>query len=84
MDGYLVVIRHSCDDIPLLLTGSLAEAMQFASQVDEDDGEDEKAFLGIDATTPVCVSVMHFVGGRVAKIECGKCFDDECGKVSDA
>ena len=76
MNAYLVVIRHTCDDIPLLLTNDEQEAMDFAGKVNEDDGEAEKNLLGIDATTPCNASVYHFRDGKLHDHQVIRDFDE--------
>ena len=77
MNGYLVVIRHACDDIPLLLTNDEIEAMDFAAKVNEDDGEAEKKLLGIDAATQCNASVYKFSGGKLCDHQVVRDFQDE-------
>lgn len=77
MNGYLVVIRHTCDDIPLLLTSDEQEAFDFAGKVNEDDGEAEKKLLGIDATTPCNASVYKFSGGKLCDHQVARNFDED-------
>ena len=69
MNGYLVVLRHHLDDLPLLLTSALTEAREVAAAVTEEDGANEKKLLSIDASTPSCVGIYHFTHGRLTKWE---------------
>jgi hypothetical protein len=68
MDGFLVVMRHGSDDLPLLLTDRNVEAYQFAAAVTADDGRDEMAILKLDAT-PICVCIYTFVDGKLVECE---------------
>lgn len=76
MDGYLVMLRHHEDDLPLLLTGDIREAMQFAKRVTEEDGGNEKAILKLDSSTPVSVQLYEFSSGRLARVTAIKSFVD--------
>lgn len=48
MNGFLVVLRHSMDDIPLLLTADInrEEALDFASKVTPESGAEEQDIIG--------------------------------------
>lgn len=65
MNCYMVVLRHSHDDLPLLITSDPVEAADFAKAIIEDDGENEKQILGIDCCSPSCVAIYRFVGGKL-------------------
>ena len=69
MNAYLVMLRHTHDDVPLFLTVSRVEALELARNVTEEDGANECKIIGIDATTPCGVWVYTFDGARLAKAE---------------
>ena len=75
MNGFLVVLRHSMDDIPLLLTDNEDEAMRFAESVNDSDGKTEKQVLSLDSSTPVCVCVWIFVSGHLVGSRLVKSFE---------
>lgn len=77
MDGYLVVLRHSMDDLPLMLLSSHDEAVGAATVVQPGDGENVKSLLSIDASTPICVWVYSFRGGQMVEAEKVKEFAEE-------
>jgi hypothetical protein len=74
---YLVMLRHSEDDIPLRLFNDQESAVEFAKTVGEDDGEREKRILSIDATTPICVAIYHFQDGVMESVDVVKDFDGD-------
>lgn len=77
MNCFLVMLRHSEDDLPLLVTSDGAEAVDYAKRVLPDDGEDVKATLGIDASTPLCVWVYQFAAGKIVLATLIKEFDEQ-------
>ncbi len=68
MNGFLVMLRHSMDDLPLFLTGDREEAMDFARKVTEDSGEHEKEVLRLDASTPISAQVYEFKDGKLCEM----------------
>lgn len=81
MNGYLVVLRHSIDDLPLMLLPTHEEAMAAAQLVQPNDGENVKQMLSIDARTPICVWVYSFADGLVTAAELVKEFAAESEPV---
>lgn len=67
MNFFLVVIRHSLDDLPLLATADEAEAMHFAENATEESGTEAAAVLNLDSSTPVNLSIWVFVGGKLTE-----------------
>lgn len=77
---YLVVIRHSMDDVPVLLTADKAEADALTDGIlpeavqHHTDRYDELA--GIDASTPVCMALLTFdAKGQLMHVRVGKDLD---------
>lgn len=68
MDGYLVWLRHTMDDLPIGLfphtAKGKAEACIFAGETKPMPTAKIRKVLGVDCSTPVCVSVVEFVGGK--------------------
>ena len=68
---YQVVVRHTMDDIPVLLTDSLPVAKKYAATVTPTmDGicvGKACDVLNINATTPVNVSIYTFIDGKLAE-----------------
>jgi hypothetical protein len=68
MNGFLVVMRFNCDDIPLLLTSDEDEAMRFAEAVTEDDAKQAIQVLDLEVTMPpACVCVWAFTSGTLIR-----------------
>lgn len=63
MNGYLVVLRHGFDDLPLFLTESEAQAITVANGTLEDDGAHIKKMLSIDCDTAASVYIYEFKNG---------------------
>lgn len=64
MNGYLVMLSHTLDDLPVALFASAWDAQTFAENIKPDDGKSVGKLLQLDATTPVCVKVLTFKEGR--------------------
>lgn len=77
VNGFLVMMRHGEDDLPLFLTNDINAAKAFALNVKLDDGRDEAKILNIDATTPMHVQVYEFRGGRLSHVWHVHSFEDE-------
>ena len=64
MDGYLVMLCHSMDDIPVALCESKEEAEAIASERGWDLTEDERRIFGIDCDSPAVIKIVQFVDGK--------------------
>lgn len=64
IDGYLVIWRHTMDDIPVGLFANKEEALAFAETMSFRAGYTVAKKLEIDCATPVCFVVCRFVGGK--------------------
>jgi hypothetical protein len=62
MNGFLVLIRHTLDDLPVGLFRTEKEATTFALTCDIDVETKRTAkLMSLDATTPICVAIVSFV-----------------------
>lgn len=77
MNGFMVALRHTMDDVPLRLFDNNPEALDFARGVGEDDDRFAREIISSDASTPVSVAVYEFRDGILANVEIVKSFDDE-------
>lgn len=80
MNAFLVVIRYSMDDIPLLLTSGRDEAMEVAKAVKptefrdadktvlEGNDADAQRVLSLNATDPLAVAIYEFTHGRLTGV----------------
>ncbi len=64
MTGYLVIWRHTMDDVPVGLFADREEAFKVAKKMSLRAGQAVTAKLEIDCTTPVCFSVVQFEKGK--------------------
>jgi hypothetical protein len=69
MNGYLVMLRCSIDDIPLRLFAERGDACQYADDVTPDYGERESTILRIDKSEVCNVSIYHFEHGVLESFE---------------
>lgn len=80
-DLYLIVLRHSSDDLPLFLTDDADEARAFAMRASWDDGQQDQDIVNDTswgyASTPICFTLYVFRGGFVVKTETLRSWDAE-------
>jgi hypothetical protein len=71
LNAFLVVLRGSADDYPLSLHSGRQEALEAAEQVatDPDAARDAMELDWPYSSQLLCVSVVHFVGGRPVETE---------------
>lgn len=62
--AYLVVWRHTLDDIPIRLCSDRDEAFDLAMSTPFSTGYKIAGRLGIDCSSPVCFRVYEFEDGR--------------------
>lgn len=77
MNGFLVVIRHLYDDLPIALYATNAEAFAAAHATKESDGDDFCKLINLDATTPQSVWVFEYRDGKPVVANIVKVFEDE-------
>lgn len=68
MNGFLVMLRCTMDDIPLFLTDSEAAARQYASLVEKDDGHRATFLMNTGFTNPISIDVLEFKAGQLASV----------------
>lgn len=64
LSGYLVVWRHTMDDVPLGLFRTKEAAMEAAKKTSFRAGYAAAKKLDIDCRTPVCFAVIGFDNGK--------------------
>ena len=75
MNGYLVVLRHSMDDLPIKLCATIQEAKRVAQNTSADDGAGSKDVLKLDSSTPIGVDIWIFTNGMLTGCEQVKDFE---------
>jgi hypothetical protein len=78
LSGYLVVWRHTMDDIPIAFFSDEAAAYKFAEKVSWRDSYKRAKQLDIDCSTPVCFAVCTFEKGLSTRFEFVARKDDAC------
>lgn len=63
MKQYLVLVRHTLDDLPVFLSDDKDKALAFAYKCGANSGDKAAAVLGLDATTPLNVTLVTFENG---------------------
>lgn len=68
MTGYLVLWRHTMDDIPVGLFADRAEAIKVAKTMRRAEGRKITELLDIDCDTPICFTVVQFENSKPVDI----------------
>ncbi len=75
--AYLVLLRHSCDDLPIRLFDSYDEARRFARKTKPYPSRDVVRALQLECCTPVGVDIVEYDDdGLLMGIEEVKRFDE--------
>ena len=64
MTGYLVIWRHTMDDVPVGLFADRAEAFKVAQTMSQRNAGAAAMRLGFEVSTPVCFIVVQFEDGK--------------------
>lgn len=75
MDGFLVLLCHTMDDLPIGLYETYERAMRIGRGVSEMPTASIRDLFQTDCSTPVCVKVVQFQGGVPVAIHLVKEFD---------
>ena len=84
LSDYLVVWRHTMDDVPLGLFRTKARALACAKKISFSAGYAVARKLGIDCRTPVCFAVIKFDNGGATEMTVIDRDDDACGPLPRA
>lgn len=76
MNGFLVVLVHTMDDLPVGLFATRQEAVEYADAHPEMPTEAELDVFPTDCSTPCNLSVVEFRGGMPVKIELIRLLDE--------
>jgi hypothetical protein len=68
LSGYVVVWRHTMDDVPVGLFGTLTAAIHAAKSMSFRAGYATAKKLDIDCRTPVCFAVIEFDNGKPTEL----------------
>lgn len=77
MNGYLVLLHHTMDDLPVRLVSDKAEAVRIAKQLDFEPSPEIRDVYYTDCSTPVCITVVEFRHGEPVQ----KVFERTVGEV---
>lgn len=75
MNGYLVVLRHSMDDLPIGLYATEVEAIKAAKRTRAMPTKRICGIIKTDCSTPACVAVYSFEDGKLVQMVCVKIFN---------
>lgn len=76
MNGYLVLLCHDMDDLPVFLTDDEDAAMAFAEALPGEPGNILRSVFQTDCSTPNCVKVVLFINGQPIGVRIVKNFDE--------
>jgi hypothetical protein len=77
MNGYLVVLRHEMDDLPVGLFATQKEAAKCAANLDEMPTTFIRDFYQTDCSTPCSVAIVKFSDGEPWQFETVRDFEKE-------
>lgn len=77
MNGFLVLLVHTMDDLPVYFADKEVDAMVFAKNLLPDPPEAVRLVFNTDCSTPVCVKVVRFSNGMPQSVEVVKDFTRE-------
>lgn len=78
MTGYVVIWRHTMDDVPVGLFSDRAEAIKVAETMTRRAAKATADALGFEVSTPVCFTVVHFEKGKAVDFLSVDRDDDYC------
>lgn len=64
MNAYLVLLRHGCDDLPIALCATKAEAARIARRTKAEPTRHARDLFNANPHTPVGVAVVTFRDGE--------------------
>lgn len=70
LSGFLVCLRHACDDFPVGLFATRQDAALFAKRIHATDGMPDdliRQAFSLDASTPLGVSIVEFCDGVLSR-----------------
>ena len=81
---YLVILRHSMDDVPLYLSDQWDKAVDYAKAAGWQPPTEIDVALGLpDMRTPEMIQVIEFRGAKPHKVVFERLYDDEDGDDGD-
>jgi len=78
MTGYLVIWRHTMDDVPVGLFADSSEAFKVAKTMSRRTAGAAAMRLGFEVSTPVCFIVVQFEAGKAIDFRDIDRDDDYC------
>lgn len=76
MNGFLVLLCHTMDDLPVALRGTRDKAMALVNDLGPMPSEYIRKVFGTDCSTPSCIKIVEFHNGVPVKCEVVREFDD--------
>ena len=76
MNEYLVLLRHSGDDIPVRLFAEKEDAILYAEKRKWRLGKKEKLLFDVNCDTPTCVCIVEYVNGKPVNFDWIKYYQD--------
>ena len=76
MNGYLLIISHVMDDLPVEFLSDEGDALEALAMISPDDGAEMAKLWGRDCTTPLGAHVIQFVDGMPRACIATRHFDE--------
>lgn len=77
MNGFLVLLSHTMDDLPIGLFRTVKEAIEFADAASFDPTPEQREVFNTDCSTPCCINVVQFVDGKPVGSAYMRLFEEE-------
>lgn len=78
LSGYVVIWRHTMDDVPVGLFADQKEAFKVAKTMTRRTATNAADTLGFECSTPVCFTVAQFENGKPVDFHSVDRDDDYC------
>lgn len=76
MNGFLVVLSHTMDDLPIRLCGTKKQAEKVANETSEMPADEIRRVFSTDCSTPCNVSIVTYRKGHPVDCEVVKNFTE--------
>jgi hypothetical protein len=76
MNGFLVLLCHGMDDLPIRLCAKEVDAMAYAEKVRPMPNKAIREVFNTDCSSPNCVKVVRFVDGKPVSVRIVKTFGE--------
>jgi len=83
MNGFLVVLRHTMDDLPVALFDNWEAALEYAMAIKGMPCNWDREVFNTDCSTPCAVAIATFKNSFVAQFDIVRTLDDDDDEDDD-